>query len=161
MGRQLPSGGFRWRDTDTTENALATLDSIRPLGGAGFTADPPARAGGAPRFLEPPVVADGTLVPVGLVVDYGVAVRACSVKARTGEPLDTVRRDRRGCVPVEHRNLSVAHRRRRGGRPRRRRRHAAPHEAAPSRPPGAGRRRVGGRATRGADHRRRAQARQL
>ena len=90
MGRQLPSGGFRWRDADTTENALATLDSIRPLGGAGFTADPPPRAGGAPRFLEPPVVADGTLVPVGVVVDYGIAVRACSVKARTGEPLQTV-----------------------------------------------------------------------
>jgi hypothetical protein len=84
MSRQLPSGGFKWRDTDTTENALATLDSVRPLGGAGFTADPP---GG--RLLAPPAVAEGTLVPVGVVVDYGVAVRACSVRARTGEPLES------------------------------------------------------------------------
>jgi hypothetical protein len=35
-------------------------------------------------------VADGTEVPVGVVVDYGVAVRACSVRVRTGAPLDTV-----------------------------------------------------------------------
>ena len=90
MSRQLPSGGFRWRDTDTTENALATLDSVRPLGGAGFTADPPARAGGGPRLLAPPEVADGTEVPVGVVVDYGVAVRACSVRVRTGAPIETV-----------------------------------------------------------------------
>jgi hypothetical protein len=84
MSRQLPSGGFRWRDSDTTENALATLDSVRPLGGAGFTADPP---GG--RLLAPPEVPDGTEVAVGVVVDYGVAVRACSVRARTGAPLET------------------------------------------------------------------------
>jgi hypothetical protein len=83
MSRQLPSGGFRWRDTDTTENALATLDSVRPLGGAGFTADPP---GG--RRLAPPEVPAGTEVPVGVVVDYGVAVRACSVRARVGAPLE-------------------------------------------------------------------------
>jgi hypothetical protein len=90
MSRQLPSGGFKWRDTDTTENALATLDSVRPLGGAGFTADPPARAGGGPRLLPPPAVADGTEVPVGVVVDYGVAVRACSVRVRTGAPIEMV-----------------------------------------------------------------------
>ncbi|HEX6021379.1 MAG TPA: prenyltransferase/squalene oxidase repeat-containing protein, partial [Solirubrobacter sp.] len=84
MSRQLPSGGFRWRDTDTTENALATLDSIRPLGGAGFTADPP---GG--RRLAPPRVPDGTEVPVGVVVDYGVAVRACAARAPVGAPLET------------------------------------------------------------------------
>ena len=84
MSRQLPSGGFRWRDTDTTENALATLDSVRPLGGAGFTADPP---GG--RMLAPPEVPDGTEVAVGVVVDYGVAVRACAVRARTGAPLES------------------------------------------------------------------------
>jgi hypothetical protein len=89
MSRQLPSGGFKWRDTDTTENALATLDSVRPLGGAGFTADPPERSAGQ-RFLDPPVVPDGTEVPVGVVVDYGVAVRACSVRVRTGAPIETV-----------------------------------------------------------------------
>ena len=84
MSRQLPSGGFRWRDTDTTENALATLDSIRPLGGAGFTADPPGGRGSRRRWCP-----TARRCPVGVVVDYGVAVRACSVRARTGAPLES------------------------------------------------------------------------
>ena len=155
MSRQLPSGGFRWRDTDTTENALATLDSVRPLGGAGFTADPPARAGGAPRLLAPPEVADGTEVPVGVVVDYGVAVRACSVRARTGSPDRDGRRDRAVRERVGQRHvvdLAPRRLRRRAGR---RRRHA-PSRHAGSRAHRArgGARRRAGRGSERADHRR-------
>ena len=86
MSRQLPSGGFRWRDSDTTENALGAR-STRSGRSAAPASRPTRRAAARAVLLAPPEVADGTEVPVGVVVDYGVAVRACSVRARTGAPL--------------------------------------------------------------------------
>ena len=103
LSQQLASGGFKWRVSDTTENTLATIDAIRPLGGAAFTADPPARAGGEPRLLPVPDVAPGTLVPMTLVVDFGPAVpignpgrvRACAVQAPAGGTIGRAARRRR------------------------------------------------------------------
>ena len=98
IAQQLPSGAFRFLETDTTDNALATLDAARPLGGFAFTAEPPARPGGAPRLLPVPVVAPGTTVPVTLVIDYGAAVpigspgrvKTCRVQIASETPLSAL-----------------------------------------------------------------------
>ena len=92
LSQQLPSGGFKWLPTDTSENTLATMDAVRPLGGWAFTADPPEREDGGPRLLPVPDVAPGTPVPIALVIDFGPGVpagnpgrvRACAVQAPAG-----------------------------------------------------------------------------
>jgi hypothetical protein len=106
ISQQLPSGGFKWLPGDATENTLATMDAIRPLGGWAFTADPPAREGGGPRELPVPEVAAGTLVPMTLVVDFGPGVpignpgrvRACAVQAPASGTLTEVLAAATGCV---------------------------------------------------------------
>ena len=106
LSQQLPSGGFKWRAVDTTENTLATIDAVRPLGGAAFTADPPARPGGEPRLLPLPEVAPGTSVPMTLVVDFGPAVplgnpgrvRACALQAPAGGTIGELLAAADGCV---------------------------------------------------------------
>lgn len=98
IAQQLPSGGFKFLERDTTENALATLDAVRPLGGFAFTAEPPARSRGGPRLLPVPVVARGTTVPVTLVIDFGTAVptgspgrvKTCRVQIASEAPLSAL-----------------------------------------------------------------------
>ena len=88
MSRQLPSGGFRWRDTDTTENALATLDSIRPLGGAGLHGRP-ARAGRRRAALAR-AAGGGRRHARSRSASWSTTASRCAparCEARTGEPL--------------------------------------------------------------------------
>jgi Prenyltransferase and squalene oxidase repeat len=106
LSQQLPSGGFKWVPGDMTENTLATMDAIRPLGGWAFTADPPAREDGGPRQLPSPEVAAGALVPMTLVVDFGPGVpvgnpgrvRACAAQAPAGGTLIELLDAADGCV---------------------------------------------------------------
>ena len=106
ISQQLASGGFKWLPGDAAENTLATLDAIRPLGGWAFTADPPERTDGGPRLLPAPAVADGTPVPMTLVIDFGPGVpdgnpgrvRACAVTAPAGGTIAALLDAAGGCA---------------------------------------------------------------
>ncbi|HST54486.1 MAG TPA: prenyltransferase/squalene oxidase repeat-containing protein [Solirubrobacteraceae bacterium] len=91
LSQQNPDGSFQYNLGDGDENLYATQDAVRALAGAGFTADPPARADGiSPRTRPLPAVAPGTLVPLTLVIDShgqlsgGSSVRMCAVTAPVG-----------------------------------------------------------------------------
>ncbi len=86
---QLPSGAMGWTSGDTFENLYATQDAVTALVGDGFGSAPAERENPADPVVRPaPDVADGTAVPLTLVLDHGTdqpgAERACSVTAPTG-----------------------------------------------------------------------------
>jgi hypothetical protein len=86
---QLPSGAIAWTPGDTFENLYATQDAVTALVGDGFGATPPEREDPADPAVRPaPAVAEGTPVPLTLVLDHGTdrpgAERACSVTAPVG-----------------------------------------------------------------------------
>jgi len=89
LSLQLPSGAIAWMPGDTQENLYATQDAVTALVGDGFGATAPPREDPAEPTLRPaPEVADGTPVPLTLVLDHGTdrpgAERACSVTAPVG-----------------------------------------------------------------------------
>jgi hypothetical protein len=86
---QQPSGATVWVPGDTQENLYATQNAVTALVGDGFGATPPEREDPAEPAVRPaPSVADGTSVPLTLVLDHGTAhpgaERACSVTAPLG-----------------------------------------------------------------------------
>jgi hypothetical protein len=104
---QKPDGHFDWTD-EFAGGSFETFDSVRPLGGIGFSTEPPARLDGVSAAVHPaPPVADGTTVPITLVIDHGPGandVRMCRVDIESGSDLATVLGDAKassapaGCV---------------------------------------------------------------
>ena len=89
---QRPDGHFDWTD-EFAGGAFETYDSVRPLGGIGFSTAPPARLDGVSPAVRPaPPVAAGTTVPITLVIDHGPGaddVRMCRVDIEIGlQPRD-------------------------------------------------------------------------
>jgi hypothetical protein len=87
---QRPDGHFDWTD-EFAGGAFETYSAVRPLGGVGFSSPPPARLDGVSPAVRPAAtVADGTAVPVTLVIDHGPGaddVRMCRVDLATGAGL--------------------------------------------------------------------------
>jgi len=104
---QRPDGHFDWT-SEYAGGAFETYDSVRPLGGIGFSTAPPARLDGASPAVRPVApVATGTDVPITLVIDHGPGagdVRMCRVDSETGADLAQVLADAKaasapaGCV---------------------------------------------------------------
>ena len=104
---QRPDGHFDWTD-EFAGGPFETSDSVRPLGGIGFSTAPPARLDGVSPAMRPaPSVADGTTVPITLVIDHGPGaadVRMCRVDVESGSDLAAVLGDAQassvpaGCV---------------------------------------------------------------
>lgn len=90
---QRPDGHFDWTG-EFPGGAFETYSAVRPLGGIGFSTEPPARLDGVSPAVRPaPAVAAGTVVPVTLVIDHGPGaddVRMCRVDAETGSDLEQV-----------------------------------------------------------------------
>jgi hypothetical protein len=93
---QRPDGHFDWTN-EYAGGAFETYDSVRPLGGIGFSTAPPARLDGVSPAVRPAVpVAPGTDVPITLVIDHGPGsgdVRMCRVDSETGADLEQVLAD--------------------------------------------------------------------
>lgn len=88
---QRPDGHFDWT-AEFAGGAFETFDSVRPLGGIGFSTEPPARLDGISPAVHPaPAVAAGTTVPITLVIDHGPGagdVRMCRVDVDSGSNLE-------------------------------------------------------------------------
>jgi hypothetical protein len=110
VAQQNPDGSFQWRTADGRSDLYASQDAVRALAGEDFSAPPPERAGGLPRWRPAPVVAAGTPVPLTLTIDHGGGgsgdgvVRLCQVTAPTGATIAAVLRAARtasapaGCI---------------------------------------------------------------
>lgn len=96
VSMQRPDGHFAWTD-EYDGGAFETYDAVRPLGGIAFSSAPPARLDGASPAVRPAAsVADGTTVPITLVVDHGPGgedVRMCRVDVEAGSDLGGVLAD--------------------------------------------------------------------
>jgi Prenyltransferase and squalene oxidase repeat len=90
---QRPDGHFAWT-ADLEAGPFPTWDSVRPLGGIGFSTEPPARLDGVSPAMRPAgAVADGTEVPVTLAIDHGPGaddVRMCRVDVPSDSGLEQV-----------------------------------------------------------------------
>jgi Prenyltransferase and squalene oxidase repeat len=93
VSMQRPDGHFDWT-AEFGGGAFETYSSVRPLVGVAFSTAAPARLDGSSPAVRPaPVVADGTTVPITLVIDHGPAaddVRMCRVDIASGSGLDEV-----------------------------------------------------------------------
>lgn len=104
---QRPDGHFDWTD-EFAGGAFETYSAVRPLGGVGFSSEPPARLDGVSPAVRPAqAVADGTPVPITLAIDHGPGaddVRMCRVDIEAGSDLAGVLADAQaasapgGCV---------------------------------------------------------------
>ncbi|MET8698037.1 hypothetical protein ABZW10_04060 [Kitasatospora sp. NPDC004723] len=76
-----PGGGFKYQPTDTTPSPYASVDGLRAVAGAGFTAAPPAPAtAGEPTWSATTAFTSGTAARLALVVDDGTgALKVCAV----------------------------------------------------------------------------------
>lgn len=87
---QRPDGHFDWTE-EFEGGPFETYDSVRPLGGIGFSTEPPARLDGVSPAIRPAAtVAAGTTVPITLVIDHGPGaddVRMCRVDIEAGSDL--------------------------------------------------------------------------
>jgi hypothetical protein len=87
---QRPDGHFDWTD-EFAGGAFETYSAVRPLAGVGFSSEPPARLDGVSPAVRPaPAVANGTAVPITLVIDHGPGaddVRMCRVDVAVGADL--------------------------------------------------------------------------
>jgi hypothetical protein len=90
VSMQRPDGHFDWTD-EYGGGAFETYSSVRPLAGVAFSSAPPARLDGTSPAVRPAAeVADGTVVPVTLVIDHGPGaddVRMCRVDVEDGSDL--------------------------------------------------------------------------
>ncbi|MBK5221189.1 MAG: terpene cyclase/mutase family protein, partial [Thermoleophilia bacterium] len=93
VSMQRPDGHFDWT-ADYAGGAFETFSSVRPLVGAAFSSTPPARFDGVSPAVRPAAtVADGTTVPITLVIDHGPGaddVRMCRVDVASGSSLGEV-----------------------------------------------------------------------
>jgi hypothetical protein len=89
---QRPDGHFDWTE-EFAGGPFETFDSVRPLGGIGFSTTPPARLDGVSSAVRAaPAVAEGANVPITLVIDHGPGaddVRMCRVDVEAGTDLET------------------------------------------------------------------------
>ncbi len=87
---QRPDGHFDWTE-EFAGGAFETYGAVRPLAGVAFSTAAPARDDGSSPAVRPAAaVADGTTVPVTLVIDHGPAsedVRMCRVDVTSGSGL--------------------------------------------------------------------------
>ena len=107
VSMQRPDGHFDWTG-EYGGGAFETYSSVRPLAGVAFSSAPPARLDGASPAVRPAAeVADGTVVPITLVIDHGPGagdVRMCRVDVEDGSDLGAVLADAKaastpgGCV---------------------------------------------------------------
>lgn len=76
-----PGGGFKYQPTDTSPTAYSSIDSLRAVAGAGFTATPPTpTTAGAPQWTAAAGFTSGTSSHLALVVDDGSGtLKVCSV----------------------------------------------------------------------------------
>jgi Prenyltransferase and squalene oxidase repeat len=90
---QRPDGHFDWTE-EFAGGSFETFNSVRPLGGIGFSTEAPARLDGVSPAVRPaPAVADGTPVAITLVIDHGPGaddVRMCKVEIESGAGLEAV-----------------------------------------------------------------------
>lgn len=90
---QRPDGHFAWT-ADLEAGPFPTWDSVRPLGGIGFSSEPPARLDGvSPAIRQAESVAGGTVVPITLAIDHGPGaddVRMCRVDVPSDSDLEQV-----------------------------------------------------------------------
>jgi len=98
------AGSFKWQASEgdgDAPNLYASQDALRAIAGGAFTADPPVRANPADPAVRPaPVVADGTPVPLALVVDDGHGdVRLCRVVAETGSTAELLAEAQAASLP--------------------------------------------------------------
>jgi hypothetical protein len=93
VSMQRPDGHFAWT-AEYDGGAFETYDSVRPLGGVAFSTAPPARLDGTSPTVRPAgEVADGTTVPITLVIDHGPGgedVRMCRVDVAAGSAIGEV-----------------------------------------------------------------------
>ena len=93
LSMQKPDGHFAWTD-EYDGGAFETYSSVRPLMGVAFSSPAPARLDGSSPAVRPvATVADGTTVPITLVIDHGPAaddVRICRVDVAAGSSLGQV-----------------------------------------------------------------------
>ncbi len=89
---QRPDGHFDWTE-EFAGGPFETFDAVRPLGGIAFSTAPPARLDGVSSAVRAaPAVAEGTDVPITLVIDHGPGaddVRMCRVDVESGTDLET------------------------------------------------------------------------
>jgi hypothetical protein len=76
-----PDGGFRYLPTDTAPDAYSSIDALRAVAGAGFTAAPPRpKTSGTPRWVASTAFSPGTTSDLALIVDDGSGTPGvCSV----------------------------------------------------------------------------------
>lgn len=76
-----PGGGFKYLPSDTSPSAYASIDGLRAVAGAGFTAAPPVPATpGAPQWVSQGTFTSGTPAKLALTVDDGAGnLKVCSV----------------------------------------------------------------------------------
>ncbi|MFF9044520.1 hypothetical protein [Streptomyces parvulus] len=76
-----PGGGFKYLPSDTSPSAYASIDGLRAVAGAGFTAAPPApTTPGAPQWVSQGTFTSGTAAKLALTVDDGAGnLKVCSV----------------------------------------------------------------------------------
>ncbi|HEX4669008.1 MAG TPA: prenyltransferase/squalene oxidase repeat-containing protein [Solirubrobacterales bacterium] len=93
VSMQQPDGHFDWTG-EFAGGAFETFSSVRPLVGVAFSTAPPARLDGSSPAVRPAAeVADGTTVPITLVIDHGPGaddVRMCRVDVADGSGLAEV-----------------------------------------------------------------------
>ncbi|MER8099091.1 hypothetical protein [Kitasatospora sp. NPDC094016] len=76
-----PGGGFKYLPTDTNPSPYASVDGLRAVAGAGFTATPPTpTTAGEPAWAATTGFTAGTAARLALVVDDGTgALKVCAV----------------------------------------------------------------------------------
>ncbi|MFC8823820.1 hypothetical protein ACFT9I_00465 [Streptomyces sp. NPDC057137] len=75
-----PGGGFKYLPSDTSPSAYASIDGLRAVAGAGFTAAPPVpTTTGAPRWVATGTFTAGTATSLAVTVDDGTSLKVCSV----------------------------------------------------------------------------------
>jgi hypothetical protein len=96
VSMQRPDGHFDWT-AEYAGGAFETYSAVRPLDGVGFSSPAPPRLDGASPAVRPAAaVADGTTVPITLVIDHGPGaadVRMCRVDVASGSDLGAVLAD--------------------------------------------------------------------
>ncbi|MFF8833488.1 hypothetical protein [Streptomyces sp. NPDC015131] len=76
-----PAGGFKYKPSDTSPSAYASIDALRAVAGGGFTAAPPVPVTpGAPQWVAQSSFTAGTATKLALSVDDGAgSLKVCSV----------------------------------------------------------------------------------
>jgi hypothetical protein len=96
VSMQRPDGHFDWT-AEYAGGAFETYSAVRPLDAVGFSSPAPPRLDGLSPAVRPAAtVADGTTVPITLVIDHGPGagdVRMCRVDIASGSGLGAVLAD--------------------------------------------------------------------